>query len=220
MRIKPSVEEYREAHRVVGDAISSASQILPFKEEIEIEIRWTERQFVKDNLDGASGLAHYPNMIELKFNTEPSLWKKSLRTSAAHEYAHIWDYSEREGKWNKQWEYILGEALSQILAEKVVPDYNPEWRKKYSRADIGDYWEKIKEEELDKDLDEMGKWNPLFINENGEGEFPNWIGYSLAYRLGKRILKNKDLSEISATTKTELLTEGDKIFLGKEYNSS
>lgn len=214
-RIEPSKDELEEAKNIVDSALSSASKELPMNQEVKVGLGWTEKEFVLEKMNGASGYAKYPNVLDIDFNNSANNWRESLRATSFHEYAHVWDYEQRGKKWEKRWQYILGEALAQHFANQNS-DYRARWRTEHSREKIAEYWPKIRDKEISKDMEEasVNGSDPLFINK-GEGDYPNWLGYSLAWQIGKALLKNHKLEDFPEITKQQLTEAGNKIYLQK-----
>ena len=209
LQIKPSTEELEEAKEIVDTALIEAEQELPMEQEVVVELGWTESDFVVDEMDGASGLAKYPNVLSLDFNSTPDNWKESFRATAFHEYAHAWDYEQRGQQWDTRWEYILGEALTQHFAEQNT-DYDSAWRTKHNRDEVAEYWTKIRDEELDQEHSQ-NQYDPIFINK-GEGEYPNWLGYSLAWQIGEQLLQDYKLEDFPELDKEDLVEAGNKLY--------
>ncbi len=90
--IKPSTEDLEEAKEIVETALTEAEGQLPMEQEVNVSLGWTESSFVIEEMDGSSGHAHYPNVIDIYFNSSTDEWKRAIRTTSFHEYAHVWDY--------------------------------------------------------------------------------------------------------------------------------
>ncbi len=209
-QIKPSTRELEEAKEIIDVALLKAEENLPIEQEVVIELGWTENEFTIEEMGGSNGFAKYPNIITLNFNTSAGEWRKSLRASAFHEYAHIWDYEQRGQQWEKRWEYILGEALTQHFAEQNA-EYESPWRTKHSKEEIAQYWSKIRDKELDHVYHNDGGNDSLFINK-GEGEYPNWLGYTLSYQIGEQLLQHHDLEDFPELDKKDVVEAGNKIY--------
>lgn len=208
-KIKPSTEELEEAEEIVDTALTEAEEQLLMEQEVIVELGWTESDFTIEEMDGASGVAKYPNIVSLDFNTSAENWSESLRATAFHEYAHTWDYEQRGQLWDKRWQYILGEALTQHLANQNT-EYGSPWRTKHSRDAITEYWTEIRDEELDQEYSQS-QYDPMFIN-RGEGEYPNWLGYSLAWQIGERLLQQYSLEEFPELEKEDVVEAGNEIY--------
>jgi len=208
-QIKPSTEELEEAKEIIDVALSEAEEKLLMEQEVVVELGWTESDFTIEQMNGASGLAKYPNSVSLDFNTSADNWRESLRTTAFHEYAHTWDYEQRGQIWEKRWQYILGEALAQHFADQNT-EYESPWRTKHSRDEVADYWQQIRDEELDQEHSE-NQYDPIFIN-RGEGEYPNWLGYSLAWQIGEQLLQEHSLQDFPELNKQDLIEAGNEIY--------
>ncbi|WEL19586.1 DUF2268 domain-containing putative Zn-dependent protease [Candidatus Nanohalococcus occultus] len=208
-QIKPSTEELEEAKEIVDVALSEAEEKLPMEQEVIVELGWTESDFTIEEMDGSSGFAKYPNVIDLSFNNSADKWKESLRAQAFHEYAHTWDYEKRGQQWDTRWEYILGEALTQHFAEQNA-EYESPWRTKIGREDIAEHWSKIRDEELDQEFS-TDQYDPIFINK-GDGEYPNWLGYTLSYQIGEQLLQDHSLEDFPELEKEDVVEAGNEIY--------
>lgn len=209
-QIKPSTEELEEAKEIVDTALTEAEEEMPMEQEVVVELGWTESDFTIEEMDGSSGFAKYPNIIDLDFNTSADKWRESLRASTFHEYAHTWDYEQRGQQWDTRWQYILGEALTQHFAEQNA-EYESPWRTKVSREEMAEYWPQIRDEELDHEYQNDGGNDPLFINKGG-GEYPNWLGYSLAWQIGEQLLQEYSLEDFPELQKQELVEAGNELY--------
>lgn len=169
-------------------------------------------------MDGTHGRAYSASFFEINFNTSADEWKKAIKTTAAHEYAHTWYYENRfnsEGRNNKIWQYVIDEALTQNFAEKLFSDYTPSHRIKHGKEEIAKYWPEIRDNELERDSEEVSWPYTLYINKGDEG-FPNWLGYSMSYLLGQELLKNHDFKEFPDITKKQLIKAGNNLFRGEQ----
>lgn len=165
-------------------------------------------------MDGTHGRAHSAHFLEIMFNTAGKKWKTAIKTTAAHEYAHTWHYEKRydsEGRNQKIWQYVIDEALTQTFAEKTFPDYTPDHRIEHNKEKIADYWPEIRDEELERDTSEVSWPYSLYINKS-EGGYPNWLGYSMSYLIGKQLLESYQLQEFPDLGKKELIKAGNKVF--------
>ncbi len=202
----------QEAREIVEDSLVQAQEKLPIKQKIVLDLDWSEYEFMIEKMGGASGIAKYPDIINIGLNTSSDCWKSSLQASVLHEYAHIWDYEQRGQQWEKHWEYILGEALTQHFTEQNA-EYESPWRKKHSKEIIAEYWSQIRDTELDKDMEDVdfrGE-ESLFVNE-GNGKYPNWLGYSLSYQIGEQLLINNNLEDFPEVEKEEIIEAGNELY--------
>lgn len=208
---KPSKQDLREAKKIAEEGISEAEEFLDKEEDVRVGFGWTEEPFVKENMNGATGLAKNPAYFKIKFNTEVEGWRKSVLGTSVHEFAHTYFYEktgEEYGENKPIWRYIIDEALTQNLTEKLVPEAPEPWREKHSIDDVGKYWSKIKDEELDRNYDFP---DPLYIDKSEEG-YPNWLGYSLSYQIGQKLLETYELADFPELSKEDVVNAGDKLY--------
>lgn len=208
---RPEKSELEEAKEIAAKGIEKASKSLPKTKEVKIGFGWTEDPFVLNNMDGVSGKSYSETYFTLNFNTEIENWKDSLLAQTVHEYGHTWFYEQLDKQYAKLlWRYIIDEALTQNLTEKLVPEFESPWRKKHSKKAIAEYWPQIKEN-LDRDVNHP---DPLYINQSKEG-YPNWLGYSLSYLIGKELLEKHELEDFNRLEKQDVIKAGDRIFGGE-----
>lgn len=207
-QLKPEPDELEEAKEIAQKGVNLASEHLPKDEEVKIGFGWTEDPFVLENMAGVAGKSFGSAYFNLSFNTEPEEWRKSLLATSVHEYGHTWFYEQIENEYAKiLWRYILDEALTQNLAEKLVPEFESPWRKKHSREDIAEYWPEIKSN-LEREVNHPDK---LYINQSEEG-YPNWLGYSVSYLIGQKLLEEQSLKNFSELEKKAVINTGEKLF--------
>ena len=209
---RPKSEELKEAQEIAENGIELALEELPKEDAVEVGYGWTEDDFTKEQMNGARGLCWNSTYFELEFNTEINGWKKALVGSSVHEFAHAYfaeqkDIDEHSDK--PIWMYILEEALTQNITEKIVPEAPEPWRYEHSINEISDYWREIKEEELDRQYEYPDK---LFVDREGES-YPNWLGYSLSYQIGQKLMEEDyELSEFPHLEKDDVINAGDELF--------
>jgi uncharacterized protein YjaZ len=167
---------------------------------------------VKENMGGTRGMAFSPTYFEVEFNSSVDGWEENVVGSAVHEFFHTYFYEKKDMDSDDEmpmWMYILNEALSQNATAELVPEVSNPWRTKHSREEIADHWSKIKEEELDRTYSFP---DPLFIDRS-DGGYPNWLGYSLAYLIGKELLnEGVELEEFPELERKDVIEAGNKLF--------
>lgn len=212
--IKPEKEGLNKARKIADRSLSDAENKLAMEQESIIDLRWTNNQHVIEKMDGVSGYFEYPNILVIEFNTTPEKWKESLEDTVYHEHAHAWDCEQRGQKWKKEWQYVLGEALAQHFAEKNA-EYDAPWRTKFNKKEVAEHWKTIRKEELERDKNYYNSsgTDPLFINQE-KGGYPNWLGYSLSYQIGKKLLGGHNLKEFPTVEKEEVIEAGNQLYRG------
>lgn len=206
--LKPETEDLKEAKKIAQKGVNMASEHLPKNEEVKIGFGWTEDPFVLKNMSGVAGKSFGSDYFILSFNTRPNEWKNSLLAQSVHEYGHTWFYEQIENEYAKiLWRYILDESLTQNLAEKLVSEFESPWREKHSKEDISEYWAEIKQN-LERDVNHP---DPLYINQSEDG-YPNWLGYSLSYLIGQKLLEEYKLEEFPEIEKKDVIQIGNELF--------
>lgn len=207
-QFKPETEELEEAKEIAQKGVDMASEHLPKNKEIKIGFGWTEEPFVLENMGGVSGKSFGSTYLHIQFNTEVDDWKNSILATAVHEYGHAWFYEQIENDYAKiLWRYIIDEALTQSLAEKLVPEFESPWRKEHSIKEISKHWPAIKQN-LEREVNHP---DPLYINQSEEG-YPNWLGYSLSYMIGQKLLEEYKLEGFPNLEKKHVIKVGNKLF--------
>lgn len=209
---RPSIEDANEARSQIEEGISRVRDFLPKDKDVKVGLGWTEREFTKEKMKGASGMAYSGTYIEIDFNSNVEGWKDAILGTAVHETTHSFFYEKigfnHEHNQLPIWRYIIDEALTQNITEKIAPEASEPWRKEHSKEKIAEYWEKIKEEELDRNYQFP---DPLYINKN-EGGYPNWLGYSMSYLIGKELLEEHRPKDFPQLEKEDVITAGNQIF--------
>lgn len=203
--IKPQSHELEEAKRTVEQALQAAKAVAEKDENLEVELGWTGDEYTIEKLGGVSGFTHSPTRIELNFNTKPGDWKEFMKAATAHEYAHTLFFEEHGEDIVFNWQDVLFEAHSQHFAEKVFPNIEVPWREKHTEKELAENWESLKEV-LNKEIDPD---RSLMYGKNG---FPEWIGYSLAYRIGEKLLETNELESLPELKRSDVLEAGDELF--------
>ena len=107
-----------------------------------------------------------------------------------------------------EWRAILQEAQSQNFAEKMYPQTDAPMREHLTKKEVSEYWPEIKEDWLDQRFESTD--DELFF---GTGEMPLWLGYSLAYYTGQKLLQQGyTLEEFPELEKEDVINAGDKLF--------
>lgn len=206
--VKPSEQELRKARELVQGALEASKTVGEKEEELDVELGWTGEEYVKEKMDGVAGFTHSDGRTEINFNTGPERWKEMLKSAVAHEFAHSWFFEKRpREELSFNWQDIIFEAHSQHFAEKVFPGIETPWRKRYSREEVEDYWPDLKQE-LNREIDRQ---RTLFF---GSEEFPEWIGYSLAYLVGGKLLEEHGLEDLPGLKRSDVIEAGDELFGG------
>lgn len=210
--IYPSPETYEEAYGIVEDALEQAHTSLPIETDIQLALRWTYDPFVRNAMDGVAGTASSPDKIDLRFTAEAEQWQDALETGSFHEYAHIYVFEQRGRHAENRWERIADEALTQRFADRHT-DYEPPWRDAYDEETVADYWDELREGELDRSLEDIAVDgnDPLFINDTEDG-YPNWLGYSLANQIGAYLEQEHELSAFPRLEKDDIIAAGDQLY--------
>jgi len=171
-------------------------------------LKW-EDPFTLEKMNGVSGKTYSSTYFRIYFNTKAEGWKKSIKGTAIHEYGHTYFYEMIDKDYaDVLWQYILDEALTQNLTEALAPEAPEPWRTEHSENKISEHWPEIKNN-LNRDVNHP---DPLYISKSENNSYPNWLGYSLSYIIGKRLLKEHELEEFPGLNKTDVVKAGDRLF--------
>lgn len=203
--IKPEKHELREARRIVSEAIEASKAVQEKQTDLKISLGWIEDSFTVENLKGVHGFTHSPEIIELNFNTS-SDWKQGLKAFTPHEYAHAIFFEENsmtseDVQFN--WQHVLMEAHAQHFSERVYPDIDAAWRENLSKEELADRWPELREKMSSELIEEA------IIDSENYGLF---FGYTLAYRIGEKLLENHELEELSQLKRSDVVEAGDELF--------
>lgn len=206
--IRPTPAAFETAHAIVDDAMETADEAFPLATDATVSIEWGHEDWIVEAVDGASGYTDYPDRIEIRFDTAATGWRASLRSTAVHEFAHVWAVERRGREPVTKWEYVLEEAFTQHVAKRLVPGYESPWWTKRDERTVAEYWERIRETELDAESEEAG---PLFLDES-EGGYPNGLGYSLAFQVGRVLLDDHDLTSFPTLDRDAVVAVGARLY--------
>lgn len=205
--IKPSEEDLSKITSIVESAMSKVEKELEFKEEISLDVKYSSNEYVIERMDGVAGKTFSKKRIVIEICTDSENWKPALENTVYHEAMHTWFYQKLDGFPQTLWQYIIDEAMTQNFAENLKPGFKPGWRNEHSVEDIKEYWPKIKEN-LDRPRKRV---EPLY---HGGNDFPDWLGYSVSYQIGKKLLEEdkESVRDLSSVSKEELIRTGDDLF--------
>lgn len=200
--------DIEDAEKAAEKGLEKVSSELPKEKDLDVDLGWTSQEFVVEEMGGATGMTFNPERMELKFNSGAENWRKNLEATAIHEYVHTWHYEKIGGRAKVMWRYVISEALTQHFEEKRVPEADHRKQHKFSKDEIAEHWSRIKKEQFGRQDSKISK--PLFVS-RGE-EYPNWLGYSMSYLIGKELLKEHDPEEFPELEKKDVIKTGDELF--------
>lgn len=204
--IKPYEYELRKARKLVEEALKASKTFQEKEKDLKVSLAWIEDDFTKERLKGVFARALSRDEIEINFNSDAEDWENGMLIFSAHEYAHTIFYEQKgieaEGL-EFNWQHILLEAHSQHFSEKVYPEKEAPWRKSVNREEFSEKWPEIK----DRFSKEIAQ-EPIIDCE----ELPLFFGYSLAYRIGEKLLEKHELEEFAGLERSDLIYAGDNLF--------
>lgn len=211
--IKPERHELETARHLVIEALEKVEDRFPKEEKFTVSVGWSGQSFVREKMDGSAGTTYSSRFFEINFNSEADRWKTAIKTTTVHEYAHAWHYEKRfeEGRNEYVWQYVIDEAITQRMAEKIFPGYEAPQRTKHSKEKVSEYWQEVRDKELDREFSKVDYPYPLYIDRSGDN-YPLWLGYSLSYLIGGKLLEDHDLEDFPDLKKVELVEAGNSLF--------
>lgn len=208
MKVNPTESQLKEARSIVVSAIEECRDILEKKKEVMVALSWIEDDFVKNKMGGATGETVSAVKMNIRFNSSVENWKKNLKATVVHEFAHTWLHEKRNTAWKEieaNWEQILLDAHAQHLTEQIMADYREPMADAVTDEYIQENWKEIREV-MEKGIDE-GRY--LFY---GNKHLKNWTGYTVAYRIGGKLLEDHGLEDFPELEKADVVEAGNKIF--------
>lgn len=196
----------KELKGIIDGSAEKSRDIDSIDRCLEVKFDWAENNFVIDKMNGVHGLTRNPEKIEFNISTKASNWREFLKSQFAHEYAHTVFMAPLDLKYEsniENWRHIMLEAHGQIFAEKAYPEIDPEWRIKFSKQEISEKWPEIREilgtEIFTESIFNSDKHHP-------------WFGYSLAYRIGQKLLEKYEITDFHELEKEDVIKTGDQLF--------
>lgn len=205
--ISPKKHELEEARRIVQESIEICKAVREKEESLRISLSWTEDEFIKEKMNGSSGESYSSTDIKILFNSDVEGWRKEMKASVIHEYAHAWFYEHKDVSWNItfNWQQIILDAHAQLFTERTLSEYDEPMKDHIEKEELAQKWPEIKES-LSKELE---KGRDLFY---GGENFEKWTGYTVAYMIGQKLLEKHELEDFPDLKRSDVLEAGEKLF--------
>jgi len=203
--IKPEEHELREARQEIEKAVEKVKHSLPKDKDVEFRLAWEGRQEVVEEMEGVDARTFSSTVVTLSFNSNHDKWKDSIRRNTVHEFGHTYFYEKNDDLSDFIWQWILEEALTQKLAEKIYPDSEAPYWNSVGQEELEDKWPEVKQ----IISDEMDYDHELFF---GGENFERWTGYSLAFKIGEKLLEKHELEEFPELKRSDVIEAGDELF--------
>lgn len=210
MITRPSKAELEEAEELVEESVEKVEEVLGQKIESSFALGFCHKEVTRDTLGGASGeTLRDGSKINIRFNSEAKDWKNNLRRTVAHECAHTLFFQKQvRSREDVLWKVILGEAQATNLAEKCYPNVKPVTVTSVDEEELEKYWPEVRGV-----MDEKAGWNNrVFFSDFYDAEFPMYLGYALAFRIGEKLLEIHDLEDFPELEKEDVVRAGNSIF--------
>jgi uncharacterized protein YjaZ len=198
-----------DAVPIIKDALKKSAALLEAPADITFKVVATDDKVIRDRLDGSGGSTVTPTNITITvFNENVRSWRDAIVSSVAHEYSHAvrgYSYTDENGK-PKVFdlkECLAAEGLAQCFEIEVNGGLILKYTREISRKAAVRAWTDLKGR-----LGETGLYWAVF--EGYGGEFPLWTGYTLAYLIVSRNIKDLggDWNEITKLDAETLIGDG------------
>lgn len=184
--LTPHIKEISE---IMETVIQDSFNILPIKEDVTIYIIPFCNEVASKDLDGVNAFTVEGNILYLLIDVRNPNWKKSLKETVPHEYAHLVYTSDYE--WNSILDGIVNEGFAEHFRIHVVGGDIAPWSKALPKEKALEELRTIPDERLNLFIDESNV--DLYISYFfGTKDLPNWYGYSLGYWMIDEILEKAD----------------------------
>jgi uncharacterized protein YjaZ len=164
-------------------------------------------KFTIESMNGLGGFCSSKNVILIFLNKNGKNWKRYLKETIYHEFAHSVSNFYKGGEFSIG-DGLIFEGLAEHFRENIIGGEHAPYSKALSIDEIKKYLNKLKPKLNSMDLD---LYMEVFF---GVGEYPNWTGYSIGYYLIEKYLKEK--KEVNWN---KLLRENPKEILNKLKNN-
>jgi uncharacterized protein YjaZ len=203
--IKPEEHELREARQMVEGAMEAFKALVDKDGDIAVYLGWTSEEFVEDKLGGVSGTTLSKEEIVIEINSRAEDWEENLERVVAHEFAHtVFLESFKQDELVFNWQNVLFEAHAQHFAEEIFSQGINDWKNAVSEEELKELWPEVKES-----LSEENQYEKLFF---GGENFPPWMGYTVAWRIGQKLLEKHELEDFPDLKRSHVIEAGDEIF--------
>lgn len=196
--ITPHIEEISE---IMETVFQDSFDILPSKSKEDITVYilpFCNEESSKD-LDGVNGSPVEENILYLLIDITNPNWKKSLKETVPHEYAHLVYTSDYE--WNSILDGIVNEGFAEHFRIHVVGGDIAPWSAALPKEKALEELSNIPEERLNLFIEDSNA--DLYISYFfGTKDLPNWYGYSLGYWMIDEILEKTDYELIELFQKS------------------
>lgn len=171
-----------EVTKIIKGIIKKCYNVLP-SSFTNIYIFPSYNSFAKKNMKGVSGYTPWKQTIIIFINPAAKEWKKALKPTIAHEYAH--SVTRQYHQWTSLLDSIVFEGLAENFSQKILKTKPSPWSKSLSLNQSKNYFKQIKKYLKSKDI---AIYRSVFFENK---KYPLWTGYAIGYNIVKKFLKNK-----------------------------
>ncbi len=205
--ITPYLNEISDIMKVV---FQDSFNISPIKNDITIFILPFCNEKTSKELDGVNAFPIENKFLYIFIDMNNPNWRKSLRETIPHEYAHLLYTSRYE--WNSILDGIVNEGLAEHFRVYVIGGNIAPWSKVFVKKKALKELKSIQNERLNLFIDEnnLSLYLSYFF---GTEDLPNWYGYSLGYWMIDEVIEktNFDLLDLFKTSPKKILEIFHKI---------
>lgn len=184
--IKPEKHELREAREIVEKIIESCKYVLEKEENLSVNLGYANRSETGEF--GAFGAAETPKSATIYFNAQVDGWKDNLEDLSADVYGQSWFYENSEI--NFKWQQALASVTGLMLIEQISE------QKEIEIEALQEEWAEKKTE----------------ISEKVSAENPENLSWQLKSAIGRKLLEENELEDLSELNRTDVLEAGDALF--------
>jgi len=184
-----------EISDIMTDTLEKSFKTIAIRGKIQIYVLPFCNELASNDLEGVNAFPLEGNVLYLFIDINNPLWKKSLKETIPHEYAHL-TYTSNFN-WNSILDGIVNEGLAEHFREKVVGGDIAPWSKAIDKKTAIKHLKELPESTINKFIDESNV--DLYVSYFfGTGELQEWYGYSLGYWLIEEVVSktNLDLAEL------------------------
>lgn len=181
--LRPETHELEKARRTAEKAFESCKYTLEKNKVLAVNLGSSS-----ENNYGAHGLAASSTEAQIYFNPDVSGWKEDLKKTAISVYGEAW-YREKVDELSFVWQEFLASISGLLLLEEVGEGREPK------TEGLEDEW-MDKKDSLSKEL--------AFEEER--------FSWSLKLLVGRKLLEDQGLEDISELTRGDVLEAGEQVF--------
>lgn len=181
--VRPEEHELKKARRSVEKAFESCKYVLEKNKILSVNLGKSSQEN-----HGAHGLAASSTEAQIYFNPDVKDWEDDLQKTATSVYGEAW-YREKVDDITFVWQEFLASVSGLLLLEEVGEGREPD------AEGLEEEWME-KKDSLDEEV--------AFEDES--------FSWSLKMVLGRKLLEDGDLEDLSELSRSDVLEAGEEVF--------